>query len=59
MPYSVLTAPSKKPLKRQLVAVVMAASTIGIALSSVLIYFVMRHFLFDRADDQLLSLIHI
>lgn len=53
MPYSVLTAPSKKPLKRQLVSVVMAAATIGIALSSVLIYFVMRHFLFDRADDQL------
>lgn len=53
MPYSVLTAPSKKPLKRQLVAVVMVASTLGIALSSVLIYFVMRYFLFDRADDQL------
>ena len=53
MPYSVLSAPSKKPLKRQLVAAVMVASTLGIALSSVLISTVMRHFLFDRADDQL------
>lgn len=57
MAYSVLAAPfeavSKKPLKSQLVAVVMLASTLGIALSSVLIYAMMRHFLFERADNQL------
>ncbi|WJY98262.1 sensor histidine kinase [Corynebacterium fournieri] len=58
MPYSVLGAPSKKPLKRQLVAVVMMVSTLGIALSSVLIFFVMRYFLFDRADDQLREGLH-
>ena len=58
MPYSVLGAPSKKPLKRQLVAVVMMVSTLGIALSSVLIFFVMRYFLFDRADDQLREGVH-
>lgn len=53
MAFSVLSAPSKKPLKRQLVAAVMVASTLGIALSSMLIFAVMRNFLFDRADNQL------
>lgn len=53
MPYSVFTAPTKKPLKRQLVTTVMVISVIGTALSSVLIFFLMRNLLLDRADDQL------
>lgn len=53
MGYSVLTATSKKPLKRQLVTAVMAVSVIGTALSSLLTFYVMRHLLIGRADDQL------
>lgn len=53
MAFSVFSAPSKKPLKRQLVVAVMVASTLGIALSSMLIFAVMRNFLFARADNQL------
>lgn len=53
MAYSLFAAPAKKPLKRQLVTTVMVISVIGTALSSVLIYFLMRNLLLDRADDQL------
>lgn len=53
MAYSLFTGPTKKPLKRQLVTTVMVISVIGTTLSSVLIYFLMRNLLLDRADDQL------
>lgn len=47
------SAASRKPLKRQLVGVVMLISVIGTLASSLIIYFVMRSLLFDRVDDQL------
>lgn len=44
---------SRKPLKRQLVGLVMLISIIGTLASSLIIYFVMRSLLIERVDDQL------
>lgn len=53
MSFAVKGATSKKPLKRQLVGVVMLISIIGTLLSSLVIFFVMKSLLIDRVDNEL------
>lgn len=52
-PYRPAAWQSTKPLKHQLVALVMLISVVGTIASSVIIYAIMRQLLFERVDDQL------